>query len=61
MTQMKQRILLGRGYSKERAFKIIAVNGATEQGRDIDSRVRRSNYRTRLPIIPHNESIVWAE
>lgn len=58
MTQMRQRILLGRGYSKAQASKIIAANGAAEQGRDIDSRVRRFNYQTRLPVIPHNESVV---
>lgn len=39
-TDMKRRILLSRGYTKEQAFKIISANDVDEKGERIDFRDR---------------------
>lgn len=38
--EMKQRILMSRGYTKEQAFKIVASNDVDENGKTIDFRMR---------------------
>ncbi|HEY4368940.1 MAG TPA: hypothetical protein VGN07_17020 [Steroidobacteraceae bacterium] len=39
-SEMKQRILLSRGYTKEQAFKIIAANDVDDKGQKIEFKMR---------------------